>query len=416
MSAPQAPANYSFYGDATEEISFENEKRPNEFSTGAFQTADELFGVPPAAMDPASALAPPAEMASCDVPPGARSYTGPTVPQNVLGNAEWVDERYISNCMRCSEEFSTFLRKHHCRQCGQVFCYRCCSSKALLQLGSGTDPAKRAPAHPILGMNETDPRKPQRVCGRCFDLLLPLQASIAATTSKAQQAPDFEEACVAEWLGKPVSRSFKLEIKKAVHNLRSFLGMPDDEMVRNLISSAHGVVLLSIVKVGFLGAVQGGAGLVLSRNVDTGIWSAPCAIGVGGLSIGAQVGGELNTVLLILRNEEAVRAFASTSKMTLGLNMSVAVGPIGRTASAEGVAAMTEDMAHAACYSYSVSRGAFAGVALDGLFCFTRDRLNHTFYGHPASAKQLLSGKIAPPPAAEPLYRELRTHTVEYAP
>ena len=39
---------------------------------------------------------------------------------------------------------------------------------------------------------------------------------------------------------------------------------------------------------------------------------------------------------------------------------------------------------------------------------FTRDRLNHTFYGHPASATQLLSGKIPPPRAAEPLYRTLR--------
>ena len=47
---------------------------------------------------------------------------------------------------------------------------------------------------------------------------------------------------------------------------------------------------------------------------------------------------------------------------------------------------------------------------------FTRDRLNHNFYGHPASATQLLSGKIPPPRAAEPLYRALRTHTSEYAP
>ena len=50
------------------------------------------------------------------------------------------------------------------------------------------------------------------------------------------------------------------------------------------------------------------------------------------------------------------------------------------------------------------------GVALDGTVVFTRDRLNHVFYGHPASAKQLLSGRIAPPRAAEPLYRALRSH------
>jgi hypothetical protein len=39
---------------------------------------------------------------------------------------------------------------------------------------------------------------------------------------------------------KPISRSFKLEIKKAVHNLNAFLGMPDDGVVRRLLDAAHG--------------------------------------------------------------------------------------------------------------------------------------------------------------------------------
>ena len=42
---------------------------------------------------------------------------------------------------------------------------------------------------------------------------------------------------MVEWAGKPVSRSFKLEIKRAVHTLSSFLGtgyaaLPDDAWVR----------------------------------------------------------------------------------------------------------------------------------------------------------------------------------------
>ena len=127
---------------------------------------------------------------------------------------------------------------------------------------------------------------------------------------------------------------------------------------------------------------------------------------------GAQVGGELNTVLLILNTAEAVSAFSGAASITLGANLSVALGPVGR--SIEGNGAFTASGVAAACYAYSVSRGAFAGVALDGTVVFTRDRLNHVFYGHPASAKQLLSGRIAPPRAAEPLYRALRTHTSEY--
>ena len=48
--------------------------------------------------------------------------------------------------------------------------------EALLQPGSGTAPEDRVAAHPVLGAGETDPRKPQRVCQKCFDLLLPMQA------------------------------------------------------------------------------------------------------------------------------------------------------------------------------------------------------------------------------------------------
>ena len=105
----------------------------------------------------------------------------------------------------------------------------------------------RVKAHWFWGKDETDPLKPQRVCSKCFDLLLPMQPYLTATLSKAVQLPDFSEPSLKEWAGKPISRSFKLEIKKAVHNLNAFLGMPDDTVVRRLLDTAHGVALLSVV-------------------------------------------------------------------------------------------------------------------------------------------------------------------------
>ena len=334
---------------------------------------------------------PPPPSGRLDIPPGAYVYTGPALPPNTLGKSEWLVDEAVPNCMRCGEEFNLFTRRHHCRQCGQIFCHRCCNNKALLQVDSGTEPQARVSAHWFFGATETDPLKPQKVCGKCFDLLLPMQPYLTATNSKAVQAPDYTKPALMDWVGKPISRSFKLEIKKAVHNLHSFLGMPDDTVVRRLLDTAHGVALLSIVKVGFIGAVQGGGGLVLARDIHSGQWSAPCAVGCAGMSIGAQAGGELNTVMLILNNAKAVESFSGSASVTLGANLSVAVGPVGRHADVGGVAGNTK---HAACYSYSVSRGAFLGVALDGTVVFTRDRLNHVFYGHPASAKQC--GRRAP--------------------
>jgi lipid-binding SYLF domain-containing protein len=351
---------------------------------------------------------PPPPSGRLEIPPGAYVYTGPPLPPNALGRSEWLPDSAAPNCMRCGEEFNTFTRRHHCRQCGQVFCNRCCNSKALLQPDSGTETATRVKAHWFWGKEEADPLKPQKVCGKCFDLLLPMQPYLTATLSKAVQAPDFTEPSLKEWAGKPISRSFKLEIKKAVHNLNGFLGMPDDGMVRRLLDRAHGVALLSIVKAGFLFAPCGGGGLIMARDQTSGQWSAPCAVGCAGLSAGLLAGAEFNTVMLILNTPEAVASFSGSASVTLGANLSVAVGPIGRAL--EGTAVGGAGAA-AACYSYSVSRGAFAGISLDGTLIFTRDRLNHVFYGHPASAKQLLSGRIAPPRAAEPLYRALRSQT-----
>ena len=51
-----------------------------------------------------------------------------------------------------------------------------------------------------------------------------------------------------------------------------------------------------------------------------------------------QAGFELNTVLLILNTAEALEAFMGSAQLTLGANLSVAVGPIGRHAEATGVA------------------------------------------------------------------------------
>lgn len=32
-------------------------------------------------------------------------------------------------CYECSEKFTTFRRRHHCRVCGQIFCSQCCNQQ-----------------------------------------------------------------------------------------------------------------------------------------------------------------------------------------------------------------------------------------------------------------------------------------------
>lgn len=37
----------------------------------------------------------------------------------------WADDSSVSNCHNCNKPFTIFFRKHHCRLCGRIFCYKC---------------------------------------------------------------------------------------------------------------------------------------------------------------------------------------------------------------------------------------------------------------------------------------------------
>lgn len=37
----------------------------------------------------------------------------------------WINDDLVSNCTECTAKFSVFIRKHHCRKCGQIFCSEC---------------------------------------------------------------------------------------------------------------------------------------------------------------------------------------------------------------------------------------------------------------------------------------------------
>ncbi len=87
------------------------------------------------------------------------------------------------------------------------------------------------------------------------------------------------------------------------------------------------------------------------------------AMGGLGISWGALIGGEVTDFLLILNTQRAVDSFMSNKQISLGAEMSVAIGPLGRTGSGNMTA---HARGIAPVYSYSHSRGLFAGISLEG--------------------------------------------------
>jgi lipid-binding SYLF domain-containing protein len=169
---------------------------------------------------------------------------------------------------------------------------------------------------------------------------------------------------------------------------------PDQAIPPAILRSARGLANHTVTKSAFIGSVRGGTGVVVARTQNG--WSGPSAIGTGGLGVGLQAGAEVSEFVIVLNTPAAIDAFARGGNVTLGGNLTIAAGPMGRSAEA-GVSLQ------AAMYSYSQSQGLFAGISLEGTVIGTRDELNEAYYGRPVAARDILAGKEQPPARAERL-------------
>ncbi|KAI8370307.1 hypothetical protein BD560DRAFT_397059 [Blakeslea trispora] len=218
---------------------------------------------------------------------------------------------------------------------------------------------------------------------------------------------------VSSSINSPIPTSLAGECKKAAKILNSFIdpGQGMDKIIpENILVNAKGLAIYTVLKAGFLFSGRAGSGIVVARLPEGG-WSAPSCIGTGGIGAGGQIGAELTDFVLVLNTKEAVKTFSQLGNITLGGNVSVAAGPVGRNAEASGSASLKHI---AAIYSYSKTRGLFAGVSLEGSVVITRNDANEKFYGQRVTAKELLNGTVSPPPEADALYRALNAkfHTL----
>ena len=97
---------------------------------------------------------------------------------------------------------------------------------------------------------------------------------------------------------------------------------------------------------------------------------------------------------------EAVQAFAREANVKLGGELSVAAGPVGRSA----VAGVTPT---AAVYAYSRSQGLFAGVSLEGSIIGANAKANRRYYSREVSPSEILAGRTGRPLSALRLTRQL---------
>ena len=193
-------------------------------------------------------------------------------------------------------------------------------------------------------------------------------------------------------------------VENAGKVMQEILNAPDS-IPQSVLDKADCVVVLpSVLKAAFIIGGSYGRGVMTCRGGKDfqGKWGAPTMMALEGGSAGLQIGGEASDFVLLLMNSRSASGILA-SKFKLGGDASVAAGPVGRNASAETDATMRAEI-----LSYSRSRGAFAGISLEGSTLRPDNDANKDLYGKKIEAKEIvLDGTVKAPPSASALLSTL---------
>ena len=181
------------------------------------------------------------------------------------------------------------------------------------------------------------------------------------------------------------------DLEKLIPNAVEIFGRFKREDILNmdLVKEAKGIVIINITGFAIGIGGSGGDGILMARAEDGG-WSGPVAITTDGGTMGIDVGGTDNDVVILLMNNGAVSRWASGDHFGSSSAQAV-MGP-------KGGAAVDATMKTRDFNVYIWNKGAKLGVNWGGFDVNINDEANADYYDKPAiSAEDIISGKVEVP-------------------
>ncbi len=183
-----------------------------------------------------------------------------------------------------------------------------------------------------------------------------------------------------------------VRLKNATLVIEEFANSPDKIAAQDLIRQCAAVAIFpSVYKGAFIVGAQYGQGVICSYDPKAKSFSAPAFFSIGGGSVGWQIGGQSIDLILVVMNERGLTSLLK-GKGTLGADVSVAAGPVGREAQAQ-----TDIRLQAEIYSYSRAKGLFAGISIKGGVIAPNNDANRLFYNEGLFAQEILLDRRAQP-------------------
>jgi len=197
-------------------------------------------------------------------------------------------------------------------------------------------------------------------------------------------------------------------VNDAIEIIEEMVTIPEEGIPEALLSKAYGIAIIpKVIKAAWVVGGRYGKGVLLVRN-ESGRWGNPCFIRIAGGSVGWQIGVQSTDIILVLKRRKSIESITE-GKIILGADAGVAAGPIGRRAEVS-----TDIGLEAEIFSYSKSKGLFAGVSIEGSAIQIDENANATFYeSDTVGARDILFNekKLEVPAIAQKLIRVLTEYT-----
>lgn len=177
-------------------------------------------------------------------------------------------------------------------------------------------------------------------------------------------------------------------IDKSLIVLAEIMQSRDNTIPASLLQVAEALIVVpDMFKIGFGVGANLGKGIAMVRQ-DNRTWSNPVIITMGGGSLGLQIGAQETDIVLVFKNRQGLENLVAGS-MTLGAELGIAAGPIGVATEAG-----TDTKFNSEIYSYSRSKGLFAGVSLKGQKVEVDKSSNLSLYGKLVNAADIFANRV----------------------
>jgi lipid-binding SYLF domain-containing protein len=186
-------------------------------------------------------------------------------------------------------------------------------------------------------------------------------------------------------------------VDRAALTVQEMMSDGNNPDARSVMKNAKGAMVCPrVFKAGFIIGGQGGS-CVLAGKLASGQWTAPAFYSLASGSIGFQIGIQDSQIVFIVLTDKGLRALMD-SQFKIGADASVAVATIGA-----GVAGSTTAALRADIVAFSIARGLFAGISLDGSIISAKPEWNTGYYGHSITPQSIVLEGAGQNPGAEPL-------------